>query len=131
MSFFSTVAHVAQVLLNWFWVTIDGTFIHRGMARLLYFPSILRLTLAEGPKRRWYDRIDNTVILGALPFRSQTKKVRLSTYEPAHLVKVDYSLVLCLQLVKEENVKAVLSYNEAYELSFFTNTKMVCNLPKY
>ena len=76
MSFFSTVAHVAQVLFNWFWVTIDGSLLHRGMARLMYFPSILRMTLMEGPKRRWYDRIDDTVILGALPFRSQTKKVR-------------------------------------------------------
>ena len=76
MSFFSTVAHVTQVLINWFWATIDGSFLHRGIARLAYFPSILRMTLMEGPKRRWYDRIDNTIILGALPFRSQTKKVK-------------------------------------------------------
>ena len=78
MSFFATVAHFAQVLVNWFWVAIDGSLLHRGMARLLYFPSILRMILREGPHRRWYDRIDDTVILGALPFRSQTKKVRTS-----------------------------------------------------
>lgn len=43
--------------------------------------------------RRWYDRIDETVILGALPFRSLTKK-----------------------LIQEENVKGVISMNEDYEL---------------
>lgn len=83
MSFFATVANVAQVLVNWFWVVIDGSWLHRGLARLLYFPSILRMTLKEGPNRRWYDRIDDTVILGALPFRSQTKKVRLLHISPA------------------------------------------------
>lgn len=45
-------------------------------ARALYFPSILRLLLREGPSHRWYDRIDETVILGALPFRKHTKEVR-------------------------------------------------------
>ena len=75
MSLYATVARFAQVLINWFWIAIDGSWLHRGLARLLYFPSILRMTLKEGPNRRWYDRIDNTVILGALPFRSQTKKV--------------------------------------------------------
>jgi len=43
--------------------------------------------------RRWYDRIDDTVILGALPFPSLTTK-----------------------LIQEENVKAVVSMNEDYEL---------------
>ena len=30
-----------------------------------------------------------------------------------------------LQLTETENVKAVISYNEAYELNFFTNSKKV------
>ena len=34
-------------------------------------------------------------------------------------------LCVCLQLVEEENVRAVLSYNEWYELQFFTNSKEV------
>ena len=42
---------------------------------------------------RRYDRIDDTVVLGALPFHSVAKK-----------------------LVKEENVKAVISMNEDFEL---------------
>ena len=49
--------------------------LHKCLVRLWYFPSILRMTLMAGPKRHWYDRIDSTVVLGALPFRSQTKKV--------------------------------------------------------
>lgn len=50
--------------------------------------------------RNWYDRIDETVILGALPFRNMTK-----------------------QLVHKENVKAVVSMNEDYELSLLSNTE--------
>lgn len=30
--------------------------------------------------RNWYDRIDETVILGALPFRGMTKQVCSHTY---------------------------------------------------
>lgn len=70
----SYLARFVQVLVNCFW-TLGGSMLYKGLLRLYYFPSILRLTLTEGPKRRWYDRIDSTVILGALPFRSQTKKV--------------------------------------------------------
>ncbi|KAG7202206.1 hypothetical protein KM043_015880 [Ampulex compressa] len=50
--------------------------------------------------RNWYDRIDETVILGALPFRGMTKG-----------------------LINEENVKAVVSMNENYELTLFSNTE--------
>ena len=35
-------------------------------------------------------------------------------------------VVFTLQLVEKEKVRAVLSYNEAYELKFFTNSKEVC-----
>lgn len=49
--------------------------------------------------RNWYDRIDETVILGALPFRRSTK-----------------------QLVDDENIKAVVSMNEDYELSWLSNS---------
>lgn len=50
--------------------------------------------------RNWYDRIDETVILGALPFRRTTK-----------------------QLIDDENIKAVVSMNEDYELSLLSNTE--------
>ncbi len=72
---YSIAVHFVGVVVNWFWTTVGGSMFHKGIVRVLYFPSILRMSLMEGPQRRWYDRIDSTVILGALPFRSQTKEV--------------------------------------------------------
>ena len=54
---------------------VYGTAAHRFIARLLYLPTVLRLMLLEGPSNKWYNRLDDTVILGALPFRSHTKTV--------------------------------------------------------
>lgn len=75
MRIFSAAAHFLGVVVNWFWIAVDGSMFHKSIVRILYFPSILRLSLLEGPERRWYDRIDSTLIVGALPFRSQTKEV--------------------------------------------------------
>ena len=78
--------------------------LHRALARVLYIPSIAKMLATSwwklNPAKQWYNRLDETVILGALPFRSQTK-----------------------ELVEKENVRAVISYNEAYELRYFTNSK--------
>ncbi|MGH0190684.1 UNVERIFIED_CONTAM: hypothetical protein FKN15_049474 [Acipenser sinensis] len=49
--------------------------------------------------RRWFDRIDQTVLLGALPFKSMTQ-----------------------ELVEQENVKGVITMNEEYETKYFCNT---------
>lgn len=54
--------------------------------------------------RRWYDRIDDNVILGALPFRSMTEDLK-----------------------QTENVKGVVSMNEDYELTVFSNHKKEWN----
>lgn len=68
-------------------------------ARVTFYPSLFyNVVMEKVSSRRWYDRIDETVILGALPFREMTK-----------------------QLIDEENVKAVVSMNEDYELSLFSN----------
>ena len=40
------------------------------------------MILMEGPSWRWYDRIDSTVILGAIPFKSQTKEVHVLCTTP-------------------------------------------------
>lgn len=77
--FLRSAARFISVVVNWFWITVDGSMFHKSIVRILYFPSLLRLSLLEGPQRRWYDRIDSTVIVGALPFRSQTKEVLLHT----------------------------------------------------
>ena len=53
-----------------------GTMLHRLAARVLYIPTVIRLLLKQKVSfYNWYDRIDDTVILGALPFRSMTKEV--------------------------------------------------------
>ena len=50
--------------------------VHRIIARLMYFPTVLKLMIrSRGSKYQWYNRVDSTVILGALPFRSQSKEV--------------------------------------------------------
>lgn len=69
-NFFRVCADLVRV---WFW----SSMLHKLISRALYFPSILRMSLMVGPERRWYDRVDSTVLLGALPFRSQTKEVRV------------------------------------------------------
>ncbi|XP_011193134.1 phosphatidylglycerophosphatase and protein-tyrosine phosphatase 1 isoform X2 [Zeugodacus cucurbitae] len=68
-------------------------------ARVTFYPSLFYNVLMEKASfRNWYDRIDENVILGALPFRSEAK-----------------------ELIAKENVKAVVSMNEDYELSMFSN----------
>ncbi|MEJ1278428.1 protein tyrosine phosphatase mitochondrial 1 [Cricetulus griseus] len=49
--------------------------------------------------RDWYHRIDSTVLLGALPLRSMTRR-----------------------LVLDENVRGVITMNEEYETRFLCNT---------
>jgi atypical dual specificity phosphatase len=46
------------------------------LSRLAFYPTLLyNVVLHQSGVRRWYDRIDETVILGALPFRSLTQEV--------------------------------------------------------
>lgn len=53
--------------------------------------------------RQWFDRIDSTVILGALPFRSMVEQL------------------------KGENVVGIVSMNEDYELRAFSHqTEVSC-----
>ncbi|SPP83039.1 phosphatidylglycerophosphatase and protein-tyrosine phosphatase 1 [Drosophila guanche] len=68
-------------------------------ARVSFYPTLLYNVLMEkASARNWYDRIDDTVILGALPFRNQAN-----------------------DLIEKENMKAVVSMNEDYELMAFSN----------
>ncbi|XP_045537861.1 phosphatidylglycerophosphatase and protein-tyrosine phosphatase 1 [Papilio machaon] len=68
-------------------------------ARVTFYPTLLyNVVMEKVSSRRWYDRIDDHVILGALPFQSMTKK-----------------------LIEEENIKGVVSMNETYELKIFSN----------
>ena len=66
-----------KVCTGWLARLMYGGSLHKLAARLLYLPSLARMSLLWGRwKRNWYDRVDDTVILGALPFRSQTKEVK-------------------------------------------------------
>ncbi|CAH0728628.1 unnamed protein product, partial [Brenthis ino] len=68
-------------------------------ARVTFYPTLLYNVLMEKVStRRWYDRMDDNVILGALPFQGMTR-----------------------QLIEEENIKGVVSMNETYELKIFSN----------
>lgn len=74
-----------------------------GLARVLFYPTLL-YTVFRGKipgrgHRDWYHRIDPTVLLGALPLRSMT-----------------------LQLVRDENVRGVITMNEEYETRFLCNS---------
>jgi atypical dual specificity phosphatase len=70
-------------------------------ARFTFYPTLFyNVVMEKFSSRRWFDRIDENVILGALPFPSLTR-----------------------QLVEEENVKAVISMNEDYELFLANNGK--------
>lgn len=56
-----------------------GTLLEAGLARVLFYPTLLYTLFRgkmPGPAHRdWYNRIDNTVLLGALPLRNMTRRV--------------------------------------------------------
>lgn len=70
-------------------------------ARIVYYPTLLYGILRQTENRHWYDRIDEKVILGALPL-----------YKIAH------------EIVRNENVGGVVTLNEEYE------TRYICPTPK-
>lgn len=73
----------------------------RLFARVTFIPTLIfNVFMERVSSRRWFDRIDDRVILGAIPFKSMTK-----------------------QLVEQEKVRAVISMNEDYELKWLSNMK--------
>uniref|UniRef100_A0A8C4NN10 Phosphatidylglycerophosphatase and protein-tyrosine phosphatase 1 n=1 Tax=Eptatretus burgeri TaxID=7764 RepID=A0A8C4NN10_EPTBU len=70
-------------------------------ARVAFYPTLVyNVMVSRLTKRPWYHRVDDTVLLGALPFRSMVP----------HLMQV-------------EKVRAVVSMNEDYEMRFLVNTE--------
>ena len=69
-------------------------------ARLAYYPSLLYGLLRASPNRQWYNRIDDRIILGALP-----------SHKTAH------------ELIQNENIATVISLNESYEMRFLCPSK--------
>ncbi|XP_016041876.2 phosphatidylglycerophosphatase and protein-tyrosine phosphatase 1 isoform X1 [Erinaceus europaeus] len=78
-------------------------FLEAGLARVLFYPTLLYTVFrgkVPGPVHvDWYHRIDPTVLLGALPLRSMTRR-----------------------LVENENVRGVITMNEEYETRFLCNS---------
>jgi len=69
-------------------------------ARISFYPTLFyNICMERISSRRWYDRIDSNVILGALPFRSM------------------------VDTLQQENVKGIISMNENYELTLFSHNK--------
>jgi len=69
-------------------------------ARASFYPTLLyNVIMARLSARKWYDRIDRNIILGALPFRSM------------------------VDVLKDEHVKGIISMNEDYELWLFSHGK--------
>ncbi|XP_030055349.1 phosphatidylglycerophosphatase and protein-tyrosine phosphatase 1-like [Microcaecilia unicolor] len=69
-------------------------------ARLAFYPSLLyNVVLEKVSSRKWFHRIDETILVGALPFRGMSQ-----------------------QLVEEENVRGVITMNEEYETWLWCNT---------
>ncbi|XP_071806563.1 phosphatidylglycerophosphatase and protein-tyrosine phosphatase 1-like [Asterias amurensis] len=72
-------------------------------SKLMFYPTLgFNVVMKKVSSRRWYDRIDQTVVLGALPLRSNN---------------------YAQELVEKENVRGVISMNEDYELKRFVTTK--------
>ena len=74
---------------------ISGFVSHPIGARLVYYPTLLYGILRQSGKRHWYDRIDDRVLLGALPLHKVAKEI-----------------------VDKENVGGVITLNENYETRF-------------
>nr|XP_029494671.1 phosphatidylglycerophosphatase and protein-tyrosine phosphatase 1 isoform X1 [Oncorhynchus nerka] len=70
------------------------------LARVLFYPTLAyNVVMEKVSSRRWFNRVDQTVILGALPFKSMTN-----------------------ELVQTENVRGVITMNEEYETKYFCNS---------
>jgi len=77
-------------------------------ARFTFLPSLAyNCAMERLSSRRWWDRIDSNVILGAIPFRSEFLAQNLGMN------------MTTKQMVEKENVQGVVSMNEDYELKLF------------
>ena len=68
-------------------------------ARIVYYPTLFYGILRQTKSRHWYDRIDNRVVLGALPLHKKAKEI-----------------------VDKENIGGVITLNEDYETRFLCPT---------
>lgn len=75
-------------------------------ARITFYPTLIyNVFMEKVTSRRWYDRIDEHVLLGALPFRGMEQKVRI--------LKLHVQLCLRFQLKQKH------SYSKLYLYMYF------------
>ena len=69
------------------------------LARISFLPTLaFNVILERTTTRTWWNRIDNRVVLGALPFRGEHAR----------------------QMIAQENIGAVVSMHDDYELRAFS-----------
>ncbi|XP_065145576.1 phosphatidylglycerophosphatase and protein-tyrosine phosphatase 1 [Paramisgurnus dabryanus] len=69
-------------------------------SRILFYPTLAyNVVMEKISSRQWFNRVDQTVILGALPFKSMTE-----------------------ELVQKEKVRGVITMNEEFETKYFCNS---------
>ncbi|CAB4061354.1 unnamed protein product [Lepeophtheirus salmonis] len=72
------------------------------LARVSFLPTLAyNVAMERFSSRDWMNRIDESVILGALPFKNKC---------------------LTKEVIQKENIKGVVSMNEDYELKHFTHS---------
>jgi atypical dual specificity phosphatase len=77
-------------------------------ARITFLPSLAyNCAMERVSARRWWDRVDPGVILGAIPFRSEVLAQNLGMNMTSEA------------MVRREGVRGVVSMNEDYELQLF------------
>ena len=65
-------------------------------ARVTFVPSLIyNVVMERAGIIRWFDRIDERIILGALPFKSMTKQVSLlvSHHDIVLIARQDFRLI--------------------------------------
>ncbi|ESO98388.1 hypothetical protein LOTGIDRAFT_187475 [Lottia gigantea] len=71
------------------------------LSRIVFYPSLsYNILLSKISVRKWYNRIDDTVILGAIPIKT-----------------------LADDIIKTENVGGIISLNEEYEMNYVMYTE--------
>ncbi|XP_053532396.1 phosphatidylglycerophosphatase and protein-tyrosine phosphatase 1 isoform X2 [Ictalurus punctatus] len=83
------------------------------LARILFYPTLAYNVMMEKiSSRRWFDRVDQTVILGALPFRSMTEEEwKAEGVEQIRLSTVDLTGVPSLEHI-HRGVEFVLKHRD-------------------
>lgn len=73
---FIGIRHLARWLFNGIFRMTFGLTSLQVISRIVYLPGITWNTVSwRWRNYQWYNRIDSTIVLGALPFRSQAEDV--------------------------------------------------------